>query len=320
MRVLLANNVGRILLIAFTNHALDHLLRSVLNAGITQKIVRLGSRSSDDQISPYSIENLERNLPRDVISRTSINKAFKTMKTNEDQLRRILGELQGEHVSEEDREAYMEVHQPEHQDELCHPPLWIDLLKEEEQGWTTVDGNAQEPTFSSYYHYWESGKDIIWLEARRTIQEEPVKRVMNRFAELDLEEIPSNDLDLDSWEDLDDSSEADDSSTTGSDSSEDEETRAFQQFMKRAGLLQLPDIPSSDRALDDLLGDPYVWKMSMIERGRLAKSWMDSTRQYFFQRKRQSFADLKEKYEAAKQEYDDCFAQVCLSVLHRLQC
>ncbi|PVF97899.1 P-loop containing nucleoside triphosphate hydrolase protein [Serendipita vermifera] len=318
MRVLLANHVGRILLIAFTNHALDHLLRSVLKAGITSKIVRLGSRSSDEQISQYSIENLERNSPTNTVSRTSLNKAFKTMKNNEEQLMRILKELQGEHVSEEDREAYMEIHQPEHQDELCHPPLWIQLLKEREQGWTRANrgGSGPGPGPSSLYAYWASGEDIRWIEARRNQREEWVNGVMNRFSGLQLEEIQEDDQDDDSQPDsnLSDAER----STTESDSSEDEETNAFKQFMRLSGLHQLPDIPSSDRPLIDLLADPLVWSMSMVERERLAKSWMDSTRRYFFQRKRQSFSDLKEKYELAKQEYDDCYAQARKQILEKV--
>ena len=51
-------------MIAFTNHALDHLLGSVLDAGITKKVVRLGSRCNDERVSPFSIEELERNSTR----------------------------------------------------------------------------------------------------------------------------------------------------------------------------------------------------------------------------------------------------------------
>lgn len=51
-------------MIAFTNHALDHLLSAVLDAKITNKIARLGSRSIDSRVSKYSIEELEKIVPK----------------------------------------------------------------------------------------------------------------------------------------------------------------------------------------------------------------------------------------------------------------
>jgi len=48
-------------MIAFTNHALDHLLGNILDAGITEKIARLGSRhSAHERIVPFSLEYLEK--------------------------------------------------------------------------------------------------------------------------------------------------------------------------------------------------------------------------------------------------------------------
>jgi hypothetical protein len=48
-----------IVLLAFTNHALDHILRAVHDTGVTKDIVRLGSRSKDDVVSEYSLEAIE---------------------------------------------------------------------------------------------------------------------------------------------------------------------------------------------------------------------------------------------------------------------
>jgi hypothetical protein len=315
MRVLLENNIGQILLIAFTNHALDHLLHSILNADITQKIARLGSRSSDEQISRYSIEELAETQPSESIDRGGLNRAFKAMRYSEEELKTVLKELQGDLVSEEDLKIYIEMHQPEHHEELNYPPHWIRLLKEREQGWTKASKNGSNPTATSYYQSWTSGEDIQWLKARRNIQENSIHGLNNRFAELNLEEVWSDDESLDSWGEMSDLSAIEEDSTTESDASGDNEAKAFRQFIKQSGLSRLPDIPSSDRALDDLLVDPFVWNMSMAERERLARSWVHTTRQYFFEKKKSSFSHLKEKYEAAKQEYDDWDAEVCCSIL-----
>ncbi|EUC58494.1 NFX1-type zinc finger protein, putative, partial [Rhizoctonia solani AG-3 Rhs1AP] len=44
IRVLVKNQIGPILLVAFTNHALDHMLNGILNAEISTKIVGIGRR------------------------------------------------------------------------------------------------------------------------------------------------------------------------------------------------------------------------------------------------------------------------------------
>lgn len=48
-----------VLLIAYTNHALDHILRAVHDRDITRNIVRLGSHSKDEVIGDYSLDKLD---------------------------------------------------------------------------------------------------------------------------------------------------------------------------------------------------------------------------------------------------------------------
>lgn len=55
-----ANKAGPVLLLAFTNHALDHILRAIHDAGVTTNIVRLGSRSKDEVVSEYNLDNISR--------------------------------------------------------------------------------------------------------------------------------------------------------------------------------------------------------------------------------------------------------------------
>ncbi|KAL4788373.1 hypothetical protein BJX76DRAFT_316373 [Aspergillus varians] len=56
IKVLLANkgencgNIGPILCISYTNHALDQLLESLLDCKITTNIVRIGSQSKSEQL------------------------------------------------------------------------------------------------------------------------------------------------------------------------------------------------------------------------------------------------------------------------------
>ncbi len=54
--MLFANRALPVLLLAFTNHALDHILRAIHDAGVTEDFVRLGSRSKDEVVSKFNLE------------------------------------------------------------------------------------------------------------------------------------------------------------------------------------------------------------------------------------------------------------------------
>ncbi|KAL1409335.1 hypothetical protein Q8F55_003317 [Vanrija albida] len=60
LRVLLANDVKPILMLGFTNHAVDHILRATYE-GVTRNIVRLGSRSEDSVIKKLTLRRLRGN-------------------------------------------------------------------------------------------------------------------------------------------------------------------------------------------------------------------------------------------------------------------
>jgi superfamily I DNA and/or RNA helicase len=82
LRVLFANNAGPVLLLAFTNHALDHILRSIHDGEVTRDIVRLGSRSKDEVISEYSLESVSRARGKDKLTGVA-NHCFKVVKEME---------------------------------------------------------------------------------------------------------------------------------------------------------------------------------------------------------------------------------------------
>jgi hypothetical protein len=300
MRVLLANGVGRILLIAFTNHALDHLLLSVLDAGITKKIVRLGSRSNDERIAQFSLENLERIGTESTTNRISINKAYAARKSAESELNKVLQELQGGPVSGADRKTYMELYYPGHREELLNPPPWIELLRQMEAGWTEANTRETQKARSEY-DFWITGHDIRWLQDQIATREIRQKANINQFATLAIEQVGEDEIE-----------DEDALSLDGAESLEleSEEDRLRNEFLRQAGLIGLPSLPSTNRPLDELLEDPMVWLMSSQERNRLDRSWTEATRQYFFERKKNSFGYLKTKFEDAQTAYEECQSQV----------
>src|SRR5947209_6402869 len=76
-------------MISFTNHALDHMLGSVLDANITRRIVRLGGRSRDERVSQYSIENLEMVAGRSRLD-SNLGKQHRALKGVEEELKSLM--------------------------------------------------------------------------------------------------------------------------------------------------------------------------------------------------------------------------------------
>ncbi|KZT72216.1 P-loop containing nucleoside triphosphate hydrolase protein [Daedalea quercina L-15889] len=170
LRVLLANNIGPILMIAFTNHALDHLLGSVLDAGITKKIVRLGSRSADERIAEFSIEHME-----NVAGKSRLDRAFAghywELRTVEEDIKKLMSDFRKTKVDSEDILSHMELVFPAHFEFLNSAPRWIRVLYElgtvqDGQGpWRVAGrGGYDEDVDTSLYAYWLAGGDIDFLE------------------------------------------------------------------------------------------------------------------------------------------------------------
>src|SRR5258705_53275 len=112
-------------MIAFTNHALDHMLCSVLDADITKKIVRLGRRATDERIAQYSIEALEIAQDRSRIDR-NINIRRELKKVQED-ITNLMGRVLKVDIENDSDEImrYISACYPEHHDYFSTPPDWL---------------------------------------------------------------------------------------------------------------------------------------------------------------------------------------------------
>ncbi|PSR80546.1 hypothetical protein PHLCEN_2v6700 [Hermanssonia centrifuga] len=117
LRVLLANDAGPILMIAFTNCALDHMLCSVLDASITQKIVRLGSRSADERIAEFN--SVETAI--ELAGKSRLDRAFAghhwELKQVEEEFQTFKISVDTENILE-----YIEVALPIHFQDIIDPP------------------------------------------------------------------------------------------------------------------------------------------------------------------------------------------------------
>jgi len=209
IRVLLANKIRPILMIAFTNHALDHLLCSVLDAGITTKIARLGSRSADERISEYSIETLEMVAGQSRLNHT-LGQNYRSLKVVEEDIKKLMQQYKETSVDSEDILQYIDLQYPEHSEHIIVPPRWISLLhslslvsnNDDANAWHHVGRNGRQSDLedNTIYAYWLMGEDLLFIQRRPqdipSPMVPPVKQVVTRqnmYTLLSEEDVDSGD-------------------------------------------------------------------------------------------------------------------------------
>lgn len=168
LRVLLDNEVRPIVMIAFTNHALDHMLSSVLDTGMTKKMVRLGSRSADERIAKFSIEKMETVQGRSRLDRTF--NYHRELKNVEEEVKKLMTDFLKVDIASNRIAAYLELQYPEHHEHIINPPSWILMIKatnmEDSDGsWQRVGRNGQcDNMDTSMYAYWMSCEDLRFVD------------------------------------------------------------------------------------------------------------------------------------------------------------
>ncbi|KAI0628064.1 hypothetical protein C8Q77DRAFT_1068619 [Trametes polyzona] len=300
LRVLFASRIRPIVVIAFTNHALDHMLTSVLDAKITDKVVRLGTRSTDERIAQYTLDKLEK-----VASASNMDRSFKrqyaAMKRLEEEMTRVMTAIRLPLLDWDTIERYLDIHYPEHADSFRVPPFWIAELsrmmwaEEEELGeWQDVktkSGKKKEVMDSSVsrtsYGFWRAGRDIQFLQ----VPPEPPHQVAapssagtakGKEKEViptpEPEQVPAQGTLL-------------------------THPVAFFEALGFGGMM--PPIPSSDRPLSNLLQNVNVWSMSLPERARLGNDWEHRIRMNAYVSQLDRYKSLRDEYKEACKNYDD---------------
>jgi len=113
-------------MIAFTNHALDHMLCSVLDADITKKIVRLGHRTSDERIATTETLQMAQNHSR--LDRTFNSKRY--LKKVHEEITGLLAKVAKVGIENDLAEImkYLSTFHPEHHEYLFHPE-WLPNIR-----------------------------------------------------------------------------------------------------------------------------------------------------------------------------------------------
>ena len=258
-------------LIAYTNLALDHLLTLILDANVTTKIVRLGSRATDERIAQYSLNLLEQ---LQVSGQNELDRPrrrqYAILKEVEEEMAKIMNRIQIPRLTPEDAERYLDFHYPQHANSLREPPFWIaEVFRKATEDenvngeWVEVSRSkktAQDPEIKGIYGFWKGGGDIEFIQPPPTS-----------------------------------------SKTKGK-----EKVDSRQAFFDELGFFgQFPQIPSERRPLEQLVTIDNVWSMSLFERKCLGESWEDEMRRIAYESNLEEFNLLKQQYKQACQTYED---------------
>ena len=274
------------------------MLNSILDAKITKKFVRLGSRSTDERIGEYSLRNLEKTFTDTSMNR-QIGREFACKKTIEEQMRRVMEDIQIPEPSEDQIKEYLELYWGQHLSMMYEPPFWIAeyaarLWEPEPDGgddWNTVGkkGKGKQETHlmaRTYYGLWKRGLDIAFIQPPqpRLITVELTKKQKKKKGAQNVplvEVVPP---------------------TLGE--QEAYFQRMFEFFSELGFGDSVPPVPTGNRPFIQLEVSPSVWSMSFEERQRLAEHWEEEMRRLAYDDHLAEYEALREQYEVACDKYE----------------
>ena len=295
-RIFFDNKIKPIVLIAFTNHALDHMLTSILDAKITKKFVRLGSRSTDERIAQYSLRNLEKTFTDASMSR-QIGREYAIKKKTEEEMCKVMKDIQIPEPSEDQIKEYLETHWSEHVSMMYDPPFWIAEYaarlwksEDEEGGFKVVGkgGKGKEQSHlmgRTYYGLWKRGLDIAFIlpPQPKFAQVEPPKK--QKQSQEDVQPgvalIPPSQEDQEMYQ-----------------------KRMFEFFSELGFDDSVPPVPTGNRPFVQLQDSAAVWAMSPEERQRLAEHWEEEMRRLAYHNHLEEYEELREVYKDACEKYE----------------
>ncbi|KAG8887130.1 hypothetical protein FRB99_004317, partial [Tulasnella sp. 403] len=79
----------------------------------------------------------------------------------------------------------------------------------------------------------------------------------------------------------------------------------------------IPDIPTSNRPLGELIQDHHVWSMSLSERAALLCHWDEEVREVAYDKQKEEFGRLKMRHKEAKERWEQVDNERKLAILKR---
>ena len=314
---------------------------------MTQKMVRLGSRSADERVSKFSIENLEMVQGKSRLDRT-FGHHHRELKDVEVEIKKLMSDFIKAEVQSSSITQYLELQYPEHHEHIINPPAWISTIKPlnfdvDDGDWKQVGkGGHQIDVDKSMYAFWRAGEDMAFIRALRqqAAASSPVSdsgdmQKGNAFATLaELDDNTDSDIDEEDrveerWKRVQITLESNFPPPMASpliSTPELTPTEAghtpSEKFIRPTDLLDpmefflahgcddIPVISTSDRHLEHLLEFGDIWDMSLAERCRLHEFWTLMVRNNLHQNQLEDFERLRRKHSERLKTFNEGKSEV----------
>ena len=285
------------------------MLTSILDAKITKKFVRLGSRSTDERIAEYSLRNLEKTSTDTSMSR-QIGREYVIKKKIEREMYKVMEDIQIPEPSEDQIQEYLQTGWAEHLSMMYDPPFWIAEYatrlweSESKEGDWKVQGKkgkGKEPSHlmaRTYYGLWKRGLDIAFIlpPQPQFAQAEPQKKQKQKQRRGQKQKQKQKQT----QEDVQPSAEP----VPPSQKDQEMYQKRMLEFFSELGFGDsVPPVPSDSRPFVQLQDSPAVWAMSLEERQRLAEYWEEEMRRLAYNDHLEEYESLREVYEDACEKY-----------------
>lgn len=287
------------------------MLNSILDAKITKKFVRLGSRSSDERIAEYSLKNLERAFTDASMSR-QIGREIAIKKKIEGRMLEVLNDIQIPEPSEDQIKEYLEKDWAEHLYMMFEPPFWIaeyasrlwKLEEGEGDEWKVQGkkGKGKEQSHlmaRTYYGLWRRGLDVAFIQPPqpRFVEVELSNRQRKKGVQPDVMLVPPAEGEQRAYLE-----------------------RMFEFFNGLGFGDSVPSVPIGNRPFVQLQDSPAVWSMSPQERQRLAEHWEEEMRRLAYDDHLEEYERLRGEYEEACDKFEDVSDEVRFLLLLGCHC
>lgn len=266
------------------------MLSSILDAKITENVVRFGSRSSDERIAGYSLWNLEQAFS-DTSMNNQIRREYAMKKEAEEAMYKVMEKIQIPEPSEAQIKEHLQRDWGKHLSTMYDPPPWI--VEYADKLWGSEDGEGEwevqgkgkkgkgkvqsQLMAHTYYGLWKCGLDITFIQ--------PEVKLVSSSRQ--------------AWEMY---------------------RKQMSEFFEELGFSdsEIPSVPTGNRPFIQLQDSPAVWAMSLEERQRLVKHWEEEMRRLAYHNHLGRFKVLRKEYDDACERYEAVADEVkVLSVFER---
>ncbi|EXX71059.1 uncharacterized protein OCT59_017734 [Rhizophagus irregularis] len=309
MKVLLAkgnrgSNIGPILTICFTNHALDQFLEHLLDEGITD-IVRLGTRTKSERIKQFSLEEVSKEYS---YNKKSIWMSHTRLNQIEEEANEIKNILLKKWVSWDDIREYLMIEERRFYYKFndiynSNLPNWVseainnaDEIEESSSPNKFKIVRNKRYKNSSIFEQWLNGEDIRLINKRKEILLKQQKEDEKKSKKKDQRKKNKKWISFSEFEELEKKSKSNEEN-----SNDDKSQINYEEIQ----WIKNYNEPKTNRLLDSLINDYSIWEMSKVERQRLHDHWRTKINKKFVDK----LLDLEKKYEEERQVINNLYEE-----------